>query len=206
MKNDSSESMKQLLNSEKFFFWNNNRTNLANKNFNFMTNKSFIIKLDKSTQDFLQIIKGCSSDCVLFKNDNQWNILEIIEHIYLTDRVIYIIISGASETRNSSLEIIGDENLQKILVTNWKEKIKSPDILIPKGEMTNIMTLVNLFVNQRELLKEAVSKGKIIIDNRIFVHPFLGKMTVIDWVNFAIHHTQRHIQQIEGIINGYSSR
>lgn len=206
MKNDSSESMKQLLNSEKFFFWNNNRTNLANKNFNFMTNKSFIIMLDKSTQDFLQIIKGCSSDCVLFKNDNQWNILEIIEHIYLTDKVIYIIISGASETRNSSLEIIGDENLKKILVTNWKEKIKSPDILIPKGEMTNIMTLVNLFVNQREQLKEAVSKGKICIDNRIFVHPFLGKMTVIDWVNFAIHHTQRHIQQIEGIISGYSSR
>ncbi len=171
-----------------------------------MTKEIFIVKIDKSTQDFLEILKACSSDCVHFKNDNQWNILEIIEHIYLTDRVIYTIISSASETRNSSLEIIGDENLQKILVTNWKEKIKSPDILIPKGEMTNIMTLVNLFVNQRELLKEAVSKGKIIIDNRIFVHPFLGKMTVIDWVNFAIHHTQRHIQQIEGIISGYSSR
>ncbi|MCP9749263.1 DinB family protein [Lacihabitans sp. CS3-21] len=171
-----------------------------------MTNKSFIVKLDKSTQDFLQILKGCSSDCVHFKNDNQWNILEIIEHIYLTDRVIYTIISGASETRNSSLEIIGDENLQKILVTNWKEKIKSPDILIPKGEITNMATLVSLLVNQRELWKDDVSKGKICIDNRIFVHPFLGKMTVIDWVNFAIHHTQRHIQQIEGIINGYSSR
>ncbi|MCP9748496.1 DinB family protein, partial [Lacihabitans sp. CS3-21] len=107
---------------------------------------------------------------------------------------------------NSSLEIIGDENLQKILVTNWKEKIKSPDILIPKGEITNMATLVSLLVNQRELWKDDVSKGKICIDNRIFVHPFLGKMTVIDWVNFAIHHTQRHIQQIEGIISGYSSR
>jgi hypothetical protein len=171
-----------------------------------MNNKSFIIKLDKSTQDFLQIIKGCSSDCVHFKNDNQWNILEIIEHIYLTDRVIYTIISSSTETRNSSLEIIGDENLQKILVTNWKEKIISPDILKPKGEITNMATLVSLLVNQRELWKDDVSKGKIIIDNRIFVHPFLGKMTVIDWVNFAIHHTQRHIQQIEGIIIGYSSR
>ncbi|MCP9747837.1 hypothetical protein EGI24_14120 [Lacihabitans sp. CS3-21] len=30
------------------------------------------------------------------------------------------------------------------------------------------------------------------------------KMTVIDWVNFTIHHSQRHIQQIKGIIKGYS--
>lgn len=169
-----------------------------------MTNKSFIVKLDKSTQDFLEILKTCSSDCVHFKNDKQWNILEIIEHIYLTDRVIYTIISSSTETRNSSREIIGDENLQKILVTNWKEKINSPDILKPKGEITNMATLVNLLVNQRELWKDDVLKDKIIIDNRIFVHPFLGKMTVIDWVNFAIHHTQRHIQQIEGIIKRYS--
>lgn len=169
-----------------------------------MTKEIFIVKIDKSTQDFLEILKACPSDCVHFKNDNQWNILEIIEHIYLTDRVIYTIISSSTETRNSSLEIIGDENLQKILVTNWKEKIKSPDILKPKGEITNMAILLSLLVNQRELWKDDVSKDKICIDNRIYVHPFLGKMTVIDWFNFAIHHTRRHIQQIEGIIKGYS--
>lgn len=171
-----------------------------------MINEIFIVKIDKSTQDFLEILKTCSSDCVHFKNDNQWNILEVIEHVFLTDRVIYTIISSVSEARNFSPEIIGDENLQKILVTNWKETIKSPDILMPKGEITNVATLISLLVNQRELWKEDVSKGKIIIDNRIYVHPFLGKMTVIDWANFAIHHTQRHIQQIEGIIKRYSSK
>lgn len=86
------------------------------------------------------------------------------------------------------------------MVSNWKEKIKSPDILKPKGDITNMATLVSLLVKQRELWKDDVSKGKISIDNRIFVHPFIGKMTVIDWVDFAIHHTQ----QIEGIISGYS--
>lgn len=171
-----------------------------------MTNEIFIVKIDKSTQDLLEILKGCSSEFVHFKNDIQWSILEIIEHIYLTDRVIYTIISSTSDTRNFSPEIIGDKNLQKILVINWKEKIKSPDILKPKGEITNMGTLVNLLINQRELWKDDVLKGKISIDNRIFVHPFLGKMTVIDWVNFAIHHTQRHIHQIEGISKKYSSK
>lgn len=90
------------------------------------------------------------------------------------------------------------------MINNWKEKIKSPDILKPKGEITNMATLVSQLVNQRELWRDDVSKGKICIENRIFVRPFLGKMTVIDWVNFAIHHTQRHFQPVEGIISGYS--
>ena len=92
------------------------------------------------------------------------------------------------------------ENSKNNLNSYWKEKVKSPGKLKSKGEITNLTTLVSLLVNQRELWKDDVSKGKICIDSRIFVHPFLGKMSVVDGVNFAIHHTQRHIQQIEGII------
>lgn len=84
-----------------------------------------------------------------------------------------------------------------------ERNIKSTDILKPKGKVTNIATFVNLYVNQRELWKDEVSKGIICIDNRIFFHSFLSKMTAIDWVNFAIHYTLRHIQQIEGIIKRY---
>jgi hypothetical protein len=166
-----------------------------------MDNNNFITRIDETTNDILQIVNKCTIEQLNYKQGESWNILEIIEHLYLTDKVIYTIISRPSKTINSSTEIVGKEAIQKVMLEQRGEKITSPDILKPKGEIKDITILVDMFVNQRNTWKNSISTSEILIDNRVHKHPLLGEMTISDWLNFAIHHTQRHFEQIKDIIN-----
>jgi uncharacterized damage-inducible protein DinB len=161
----------------------------------------FIDKLDKSTKKLLQILSDCTPAQLHFKNDKGWSITEIIEHLCLTDALIKTILSGESEILNTAPEIIGNTELQRILVEFRGKKLTSPEVLEPKGEIKDIGILINVFLNQRDVWKKDLISYKIKIDNRVFVHPVLGKMTCQDWLNFTIHHTQRHIEQITDAIN-----
>lgn len=158
--------------------------------------ENFVENLDHTTNTVLQVAKDCSPEQLHFKEAGKWSVLEILEHLYLTDRVIFTIISRPSETISPSSEIVGNEALQKILVEKRGHKIISPDMLQPKGEIKDLDALVNLFTSQRETLKKDLLGNKIVIDNRVHKHPFLGEMTIADWLNFTIHHTQRHLEQI----------
>lgn len=162
---------------------------------------NFINDLDKTTNEILQLAKNCSIEQLNYKQGENWSIIEIIEHLYLTDRVIYMVISQPSEIINSDTEIVGKETIRNIMVEQRSKKIISPDILQPKGEIKDLDTQINMFVSQRDKWKNDLSTGKIFIDNRVHMHPILGKMTIVDWLNFTVHHTQRHIEQIKDIIN-----
>lgn len=166
-----------------------------------MDNNDFITRLDETTNDILQTVNKCTIEQLNYKQGECWNVLEIIEHLYLTDKVIFTIISRPSETINSSTEIVGKEAIQKAMVEQRREKITSPDILKPKGELKDLTMLFDIFVNQRDTWKNNLLTSEILIDNRVHKHPLLGEMTISDWLNFAIHHTQRHFEQIKDIIN-----
>lgn len=87
------------------------------------------------------------------------------------------------------------------MVEQRLKKIASPDMLKAKGEIKSPTGLVGMLVGQRNTWKSALLTDKIIIDNRVHKHPFLGEMTIYDWINFTIYHTQRHIEQMKEIIN-----
>ena len=132
--------------------------------------------------------------------------LEVLEHIYLTDRIIHTIVSRPSDDKSSSEEIIGDDKMKNILVEQrTSKKVSAPEILKPKGSIKDLDTFENIFLAQRKAFKEDIVAGNIIIDNRIHKHPLLNEMTIADWLNFTVHHTQRHIEQIKEIINNTGS-
>ncbi len=166
-----------------------------------MDNKDFIDRLNETSNDILQAVKKCSDEQLNYKQGENWSILEIIEHLYLTDKIIYTIIYRPSETINSATEIVGKNAIQKAMIGQRDKKIKSPDIVNPKGEIKNLSILLDKFVSQRDTWKNDLLTDKILIDNRVHKHPVLGEMTISDWLNFAIHHSQRHFEQIKDIIN-----
>lgn len=161
----------------------------------------FIERLNSTTNTILQIAKSCSLEQLHFKQGNSWSILEILEHLYLTDRIIYTIISRPSSDMNSSAEIIGNDKIKRLIVEQRNQrKVITPEILKPKGEMKDLITFENAFLVERETLKENLTTGKIVVDNRIHKHPVLNEMTITDWLNFTVHHSQRHIEQIKDIL------
>ncbi len=154
-------------------------------------------RLNENNKNLIETIDGIAEEKLSIKdNVNEWSVYEILEHIYLTDKIISKLISTPSKNQSDTNEIIGSEELEDVLIGKKSPKVKTPEMLSPKGIINNIQDFKNIFLEQRNLLKMNLESGKIKIDNRIFKHPYLGEMTIEDWLNFIIFHTKRHIKQI----------
>jgi hypothetical protein len=161
--------------------------------------KAYISQLDDNTHALIQLANSYPAGILTIKKDDRWSILEILEHITITDRVVISLLQRPSEEVHIEEEIYGKQKLERILVRLREKKIISPEGLRPKGVLKSVPEFENLFVPNRNTLKSMLQNGSIVIDNRIYLHPFLGNMTVSDWLYFVIHHTERHTKQIEDI-------
>ncbi|PKB43624.1 DinB family protein [Cellulophaga sp. RHA19] len=159
--------------------------------------EKYIKRLEENTSALLKTVKGYSVDKLTVKQGEEWSVLEILEHIYITDKVICGIVLKPSDKESITKELFGQNKLENILVHQREIKIKSPNILQPKGNFKNLSEFNSAFTHLRESLKEDIKAEKLIVDNRIHNHPFLGEMTITDWLNFILFHTERHLKQIE---------
>lgn len=164
-----------------------------------MTPASFIQTLDKNTSEILAVLDSIPETEIAVKYNDKWGIAEQLEHIYLTEKLVLFIVSRPTNNVSEHAELIGNEKLQRVIVGLRKRKIEAPERLKPKGDITSAAAFREVFLLNRTALKEGLTSGKIVIDRRKQNHPILGEMTMQDWLNFIIHHTQRHIEQIKDL-------
>lgn len=160
--------------------------------------EKYINDLDLNTEKLIETVKNYTIEGLTAKNNDKWSILEVLEHIYITDKVIYSIVSKPSDKESKTKEIIGADKLESILVGKINKKFQSPDLLLPKGHFQNLVDFNSAFTTLRSSIKKDLITTKIKVDNRIHNHFLLGEMTITDWLNFILFHTERHLNQIEG--------
>lgn len=152
--------------------------------------------LDQNTKELHALVKSLSDEESAFRPTRGWNILEVLEHILVTERAVLIMLARSSTLRGSSLTVVGDAFLQNFLKDRMNRKYKAPEGLEPKGRIkTSEQFLVELN-GQREKLKQNLLTGTIKVDERQFKHLILGEMSVSDWLFFIIRHCERHLDQI----------
>lgn len=159
--------------------------------------KKYINDIDHNTEKLIEIVKDCSIEDLNTKFNDKWSILEVLEHIYITDKVIYSIVSKPSDKESKTKEIIGLNKLEIILLGQINEKLQSPDLLRPKGYFQNLVDFNSAFRTLRSSIKNDLMTTKIKVDNRTHNHFLLGEMTITDWLNFLLLHTERHLKQLE---------
>ncbi|WP_172441818.1 DinB family protein [Formosa algae] len=159
--------------------------------------EKYIKELEQNANKLLETVKEYSIEKLTEKSGSEWSLLEILEHIYITDKVIYSIISKPSDKESKAKELFGQNKLEIILIDQRDKKIQSPDFLHPKGHFKNLSDFNSEFIDLRNSLKNDLITEKVKIDNRIHNHPLLGEMTITDWLNFILFHTERHLKQIE---------
>ena len=162
-----------------------------------MEKELYIKKLRDNTEALKKSIVHLSSEDAMVKRGTSWSVLEILEHVYLSDKVIYKMIQEPSSELADVLEIMGTAKLEHILVKGRAQKAKAPDFLIPEGRFTNIESFKRDFSNQRNAIQNDLMYEAVIIDQRVHKHFALGELTIMDWLNFIVHHTERHILQIK---------
>ena len=160
-----------------------------------MKRNEYIEALNKNTAHALSIARQIP-DYHKKSIQGGWSIIQILEHIYMVDRVCHLIVQKPSDRHSENLENFGNRKLNDILVIKRETKINAPELLQPNGAVQNPEAFEQLFLEQRNLLKQEIKQNIILMDQRIHKHPFLGEMTITDWLYFIIHHTERHLQQI----------
>lgn len=160
--------------------------------------------LDTNTRNIINLASSLE-DRTYPVPEGKWNPLQILEHIYLTDRVVIMLLSRPSEQIHDDEYILGPARLEKVIVTRRDVKVEAPDALHPKGQFETAADFVKAFSQQRNDLSSKLSKGEIALDNRVHKHLRLGEMTIADWLQFIVQHSRRHFEQIQDILQNQAS-
>ena len=131
--------------------------------------KKYINNLEQNTNNLLETIKDYPIEKLTAKNSKEWSILELLEHIYITDKVIYTIISKPSDKESKTKEIIGLNKLETVLVEQRNKKLQSPDLLHPRGHFQNLADFNSAFITLRNSIKNDLTTEKLKVDNRILI-------------------------------------
>jgi hypothetical protein len=159
--------------------------------------EEYISALDKNTGDILQVLKECSEEQIEKKQDGKWSILETLEHILITDRHVYALLTRPAEKQGETPEIIGGEKMKRFMIDMRERKTIAPEWLLPKGDIKNNAAFIEQFLKQRAFLVTALENGEISIDNGIHKHFAMGELSKRDWLSFILYHAGRHLLQIK---------
>ena len=107
-------------------------------------------RLNENNKNLIETIDGIAEEKLSIKdNVNEWSVYEILEHIYLTDKIISKLISTPSKNQSDTNEIIGSEELEDVLIGKKSPKVKTPEMLSPKGIINNIQDFKNIFLEEK---------------------------------------------------------
>ncbi len=162
-----------------------------------MDQVKFFDLLDRSTVDTLQLAHSLTPAQLTYARPGRWSAMQILEHICMAESSIGKILVRPADKVSEHDELMGIDKIHKLVVDERHKTVVAPERMIPTGQIATVADFETAFVAQRNALKADIASGVKIIDNRVFLHPALGEMTISDWMYFSLSHTERHLVQIQ---------
>jgi hypothetical protein len=162
-----------------------------------MTNtlQHIIEKMRHDNDACLQFLSNISEKQFVEKPAKGWSIAEIPEHVVLTEKMIFLMLSRRSNEQDNPLFVLGEKNLEEKLIQGREKKLQAPEALHPKGALTSRDAGEEAFLEMRHRYLQALQSQHIALNQGIHKHPFLGAMSIVDWLYFIMLHRQRHFIQ-----------
>ena len=85
----------------------------------------------------------------------------------------------------------------KNIFLDFSSRLKSPDFIIPEEKEYNKEELIHQFSNTASQLAQIVDT---VNGEEAIINPALGEMTKEEMIHFLVYHTQRHIHQLQHIL------
>lgn len=113
---------------------------------------------------------------------------------------------GAIEVLNGNTEKVdrpADEKVAgvKSLFLDFSIKMKSPEEILPSENPLNKESIINGLQEKIEAFNLVVENKDLTETCTDYAIPEYGPFTRLEWINFNIVHTQRHIHQLKRIIS-----
>lgn len=150
-------------------------------------------------ESVLDAVKGLSKEQLHYKPENGgWSIMEITEHMYLME----INIVGIMMHVMQSGEEIEDTNAPIQRSVDRSYKVEAPDQMAPKGEWESYDDISShLFASRGALQQFLETVDQDLLSKRGFPHPVFGLMSLRQWVEFISYHEERHLNQLDEVLD-----
>jgi hypothetical protein len=162
-----------------------------------MAEKHYAMEIKETCSALLQILDAFSEQAFnTVPPCGGWTAGQVAEHLLLSAGVVEVI-SGRTEKATRA----PDEKIAAIgaIFLDLTTKLSSPDFIIPAEahyEKQEMMSRLKLVWTK---LSEAVRLLDLSLVCLDFEFPGSGTLTRLEWINFYVFHTQRHIAQLHRI-------
>jgi len=158
-------------------------------------------KLKETRNELLGILNRLNKDQINQRKDSySWSIGQIGQHLFKTEEIYVVAIKRGLKSSESS----NTESKPLDFLLDRSKKLVAPDIVKPTEDIFEVEEVIEKLNQSRQKLEETLSTLEVPseLSRRHFVHPVFKEMLLIDWVRSLYLHEQRHIRQIEEIIDG----
>lgn len=138
--------------------------------------------------------------------DGAWSMLDVMQHLFTSESISLKFMQNFDFNRKDEKVGLKSEIKTILLVNrlNSKKKYKAPKILSEKKESLNISHDAHEFSHQWENLRNEMFSflddfPEDKIGHFIFAHPAVGKLNVLQTLQFFVAHMKHHQFQIESI-------
>jgi len=129
-----------------------------------------------------------------------WTAAQVGEHLFKSDSSILNALYGpVKETHRAVDEYVDGINSQFL---DFSTKMKAPDLIIPADMEHDKETLISALKSTRLLLGKAIKSLDLSLTcTDPVLSAIAGELTRLEYINFVISHTHRHINQLKEIYN-----
>lgn len=157
-------------------------------------------RLNKLQQEIAASVEGLSPEQLRWHRPGKWNMVEILEHLYLTytgtlKGLSRSLASGAATVRRPTLK----NRLQCLIVLGFGHLPagrEAPQFSRPKGlSPETVMTGIGGKIAEMD---EALARcaAQFGAHNKVLDHVFLGPFSSDQWRRFHLIHGRHHLEQI----------
>ncbi|SMG09422.1 DinB superfamily protein [Marivirga sericea] len=164
-------------------------------------------RLEESKGYYSALLEVFSDEQLNFHPEQgAWSMLDVMQHLYTSESISLKFMQNFDFNRKD--EKVGlKSQIKTILLVNRlnsKKKYKAPKVLAEKKDSLNISQDAHQFSHQWEDLRnEMFSFLEEFRDEKIghfvFAHPAVGKLNVLQTLQFFVAHLKHHQYQIEAI-------
>ena len=159
-------------------------------------NTALSIALRTNTDDLLKALSRFDYTAFNCKpSGGGWTAGEITEHLLLNDIRVNTVLSGKTfPTDRDPQEKV---NAFQDRLADRENKIDAPAFLLPSEVAKDPIALTERILAERRKLNQVILDTDLSLIYPDSPHRLFGPLTGIEWVQFLIHHCNRHLIQLE---------
>lgn len=166
-----------------------------------ISQKDLSSEFDNATRELMQLLIAFGQKQINTRPpDGGWTAAQVGEHLFKSDSAILKALYGpVKDTLRAPDKHV--DGINKAFL-DFNTHLKSPDLLIPEDIEHDKEAMISALKSTRDLLGKAI---KTLDLSHTCTDPdmsaIVGEWTRLEYANFVISHTHRHIHQLKKIFN-----